>query len=75
MDSEFKEKTVIIAGSEGLLGKVIEEQFSQLNANVIGLDIKNGDDLTDEAYVKKYHEPSFGCKCVGDTVCLKSAAR
>ena len=49
----FSNKKIIIAGSEGFLGKVIAESFEDKGANVIRLDLQLGHDFTDEAAVKK----------------------
>lgn len=49
---EFSGRTVIVAGSEGLLGSVISRKFHELGSNVVNLDIKLGHDLCDEVFVK-----------------------
>ena len=49
---DLKHKKVIVAGSDGLLGKVIQESFEELGAIVVGVDIKKGNDLSDEMEVK-----------------------
>ena len=55
MDSrEFCDKTVIVAGSDGLLGTVISRKFHELGATVIELDIRHGHDLCDESFVKNF---------------------
>ena len=36
----FKNKTIIISGSNGLIGKKLKEYFISEGANVIGLDLK-----------------------------------
>ena len=51
--SSFSGKKVIIAGSEGFLGKIIAESFEGKGANTIRLDLKLGHDFTDELVVKK----------------------
>ena len=50
---DFSKKTVIVAGSDGLLGSVISQKLHEFGANVIDLDIKRGHDLCDEVFVKK----------------------
>lgn len=49
----FSGKKVIIAGSEGFLGRVIAESFQEKDANVVKLDLELGHDFTDESTVKK----------------------
>ena len=38
----FEDKTIIIVGSTGLLGKSLVEHFLKLEANVVGVDFKKG---------------------------------
>ena len=53
-----KTKTIIITGSEGMIGRSLSEYFSKKNFNIIGLDKKKGInsiycDITDEKSLKK----------------------
>tara|TARA_B110000459_G_C16205344_1_gene314010 strand:+ start:61 stop:246 length:186 start_codon:yes stop_codon:yes gene_type:complete len=53
-----KTKTIIITGSEGMIGKSLREYFFKKNFTVIGLDKKKGInsiycDITDEKSLKK----------------------
>lgn len=41
----FKDKKVLVTGSEGLIGKELVEQLEELGANVYGFDIKKCDDF------------------------------
>ena len=58
----FKNKTIIISGSNGLIGKKLKEYFISEGANVIGLDLKKTDnvtikcDITNETSVRKAFE-------------------
>ena len=40
---DFSKKVVLITGSEGKLGKALKKTFSELGANVYGIDKKKGD--------------------------------
>ena len=51
---EFIMKTVIVAGADGLLGKVISQKFHELGATVIELGRRRGHDLCDESFVKHF---------------------
>ena len=46
-------KKVLITGSEGLIGKKLKEALEH-KYEVVGLDIKNDHDLTDEYFVKDW---------------------
>jgi len=46
-------RKIIITGSEGLIGSELCKYFEKEN-NVLRLDLKLGDDLTDEKFVKKW---------------------
>jgi NAD(P)-dependent dehydrogenase (short-subunit alcohol dehydrogenase family) len=46
--NSLKNKVAIITGSEGDIGKAIVKKFKKEGAIVYGLDIKNGDDITQE---------------------------
>lgn len=46
-------RKIIITGSEGILGKEISKYFEKSN-EVFKLDLKLGDDLSDEEFVKKW---------------------
>ncbi len=53
-----KTKTIIITGSEGMIGRSLREYFSKKNFNIIGIDKKKGInsiycDITDEKSLKK----------------------
>jgi NAD(P)-dependent dehydrogenase (short-subunit alcohol dehydrogenase family) len=67
---DFSNKKVIIAGSEGLLGQVISEKFQELNATVIGLDLKNGQNLLDESFVKSIMQEHLGTNVLINTFAL-----
>ena len=47
-------KKVIIAGSEGLIGKEVSKYFKSLTYECINLDLKLGHDLTNEAFVDNF---------------------
>lgn len=51
---EFTKKTIIIAGADGLLGKVISQKFHELGATVIELGRRRGHDLCCESFVKSF---------------------
>ena len=51
-DQEFNKKIVIVAGADGLLGKIISKKFRKVGALVIDIDIRRGHDLCDELLVK-----------------------
>lgn len=44
----FKNKKVLVTGSEGMIGKELVIQLKELGAHVNGADIKTGTDLTDK---------------------------
>ena len=46
-------KRILVTGSEGLIGKRIRKDLSQ-EYDIVGLDLQNGDDLTDEAFVEEW---------------------
>ena len=50
----IKNKTIIIAGSEGLIGKQISKYLKFIGYSVIGCDITLGQDLNDEQIVKDF---------------------
>tara|TARA_B100001245_G_C22781845_1_gene377490 strand:- start:19 stop:708 length:690 start_codon:yes stop_codon:yes gene_type:complete len=55
-------KKVIIAGSEGLLGKVIAKSLSE-DYEIVRLDLKQGHDFTNQSQVKnilKLHKDAYG---------------
>jgi NAD(P)-dependent dehydrogenase (short-subunit alcohol dehydrogenase family) len=55
-------KKVIIAGSEGLLGKILCESLSQ-EYEIIGLDLKNGNNFTDQNQIREilhFHKDAYG---------------
>ena len=53
-------KKVIIAGSEGLIGKEVSKYFKSLTYECINLDLKLGHDLTNEAFKKEvFGAPTF----------------
>jgi NAD(P)-dependent dehydrogenase (short-subunit alcohol dehydrogenase family) len=47
-------RTVIITGSEGLIGSVVSKHFEESGYNVIRVDLSLGVDLTDEDQVKDF---------------------
>jgi NAD(P)-dependent dehydrogenase (short-subunit alcohol dehydrogenase family) len=57
---KFNGKKIIIAGSEGILGKMIQEGFERLGNEVVGWDLLLGHDLTDEQFVIKSMEKYRG---------------
>ena len=64
----FEDKTIIIVGSTGLLGKSLVEHFLKLEANVVGVDFKKGPLKKQE---KKYLGNSFSA-IYGDITDLRS---
>ena len=50
---DIKNKKIIIAGSEGLVGKELKNELIKSGAEVVGLDLKLGHDLSDEKAVKQ----------------------
>ena len=52
----MKNKKIIIAGSEGLLGNEIATFFEKKGSEVVRIDIKLGHDLSDEKIVKSIME-------------------
>ena len=59
--NDLRRKKVIIAGSDGLLGKTITESLENAGATVIGLDIKKGDDLSDPQQVVEIMKTNSNC--------------
>jgi len=53
INNDFKNKKIIVAGSEGLLGNEIANYFEENGNDVLRLDLKLGHDLTIENSVKK----------------------
>lgn len=53
INNNFKDKKIIVAGSEGLLGNEIAKYFEENGNDVLRLDLKLGHDLTIENSVKK----------------------
>jgi len=53
MISDLSKKKVIIAGSEGLIGKALNDELVKIGVKVIGLDLKLGHDFSDEKTVKE----------------------
>ena len=49
----MKKQKIIVTGSEGLLGKQISNYLAK-KFQVYKLDLKLGDDLTNEEFVKKW---------------------
>ena len=49
-------RRIIITGSSGLIGKSLSTFFYDKGFEVLGLDISNGDDLSDESFVKDWFE-------------------
>ncbi|NDB89112.1 MAG: SDR family oxidoreductase [Thaumarchaeota archaeon] len=47
-------KTVIVTGSEGLIGSEICKYFEKNNVKVLRIDLKLGHNLTNEEFVKKW---------------------
>jgi NAD(P)-dependent dehydrogenase (short-subunit alcohol dehydrogenase family) len=47
-------KTVILTGSNGLIGKVLSKHLRRMEYKVFELDVSDGHDLTDEKFVKKW---------------------
>ena len=47
-------KDLVITGSEGIIGKVLSEYFTEKGFSVECLDLKLGHDLTDEKFVKEW---------------------
>ena len=70
-----KKKTIIVTGSEGLLGKEITK-FLEKNNRVLKLDLRLGDDLSDEDYVKQWFSKNRGeylvnCFAINDHITNK----
>ena len=53
MISDLSKKKVIIAGSEGLIGKALNKELVKIGVKVVGLDLKLGHDFSDEKTVKE----------------------
>lgn len=51
--NSFSGKKIIVAGSEGFLGKIIARSFEDKGADVVKLDLALGHDFTNESTVKK----------------------
>jgi len=53
MISDLSKKKVIIAGSEGLIGKALNKELVKIGVKVVRLDLKLGHDFSDEKTVKE----------------------
>jgi NAD(P)-dependent dehydrogenase (short-subunit alcohol dehydrogenase family) len=56
---DFKNKVVIITGSEGDIGKALVKKFEELKYIVYGLDIKNNEDITNYSLMKRYFDSFY----------------
>lgn len=48
-------KTVLIAGHEGRIGSAVNDLFQKAGAEIVGVDIEDGNDIFDEAYLRRLH--------------------
>jgi hypothetical protein len=79
----FKNKVVVISGSNGLLGESLKKYFFSKDAKVVGIDLVKKDnmtikcDITNEISVKKtfkYIEKKYSEKIIKNRMCtLKEA--
>ena len=46
--SILKNQSVLVTGSEGLIGKELSRKLEEKKINVVGYDIKNGQNILDE---------------------------
>jgi NAD(P)-dependent dehydrogenase (short-subunit alcohol dehydrogenase family) len=60
VNDEFNKKTIIVAGSEGLLGNIISTSFEEKGANVVRLDLQLNHDFRDEEFVKSIMKENAG---------------
>jgi nucleoside-diphosphate-sugar epimerase len=49
----LKNKTVLVTGSEGLIGKELSKKLTVKKIKVVGFDIRNGQDILDKDLLKK----------------------
>lgn len=61
MHDKMKNKKIIIAGSEGLIGKKLVKDLQGYGATVISLDMQLGHDFVDENTVKQLMEEYSDC--------------